>query len=78
MRISIADKAYKEKDYKKALEYYQKAADMGSASAYDDLRDMYQKGLGVPKDAKKASQYYKKVCDIGYKDSCKALAKLHP
>ncbi|CRF50309.1 hypothetical protein HHE06_01320 [Helicobacter heilmannii] len=54
-------KSYDEnKDYAKALQYYQKAADMGETRAYFDLGLMYFNGNGVAKDYSKALQYFQK------------------
>ncbi|BCZ20033.1 hypothetical protein NHP190012_16750 (plasmid) [Helicobacter sp. NHP19-012] len=63
--FDIANKAYGEKNYAKALEYFQKAADMGNADGYNNLGSMYANGTGVPQDYKKAMQYYQKAGDMG-------------
>ncbi|WP_162984104.1 tetratricopeptide repeat protein [Helicobacter felis] len=61
--LSIAKEAYKYKDYAKALENYQKAAELGSADAYRALANMYMIGAGVPRDHKQARVYFQKAAD---------------
>ncbi|WP_158652205.1 tetratricopeptide repeat protein [Helicobacter felis] len=61
--LSVAKEAYKYKDYAKALENYQKAAELGSADAYRALANMYMIGAGVPKDHKQARIYFQKAMD---------------
>ena len=58
-------------DYKKAVELYQKACDLGNAGAYCNLGNMYYKGFGVAVDKNKALQLYKKSCDMGDERGCK-------
>ncbi|MFC3848440.1 tetratricopeptide repeat protein [Helicobacter baculiformis] len=62
--LSIAKEAYRHKDYAKALENYQKAAQLGSVDAYRSLANMYLIGVGVPKDSRKASVYSQRAMDI--------------
>jgi hypothetical protein len=57
------------KDYLKALEWYQKAADRGSPEALFKLGQMYYEGTGVAKDLKKALDFTQKAADQGYKDA---------
>ena len=49
----IAKKRYHEGDYKTALEYYTKAAELGDADAHGCLGDLYNKGQVVEKDKEK-------------------------
>ncbi|WP_163564693.1 tetratricopeptide repeat protein [Helicobacter suis] len=54
------------KDYHKALEYYQKAVDGGSAMACYNLGIIYKnRGYGVEQDYQKALEYFKKAADMG-------------
>ncbi|WP_158652419.1 SEL1-like repeat protein [Helicobacter felis] len=62
--LSVAKEAYRYKDYAKALENYQKAAELGSADAYRALANMYMIGAGVPKDHKQARIYFQKAMDM--------------
>ncbi len=64
--LSAAKEAYRHKDYAKALENYQQAAELGSADAYRGLANMYLIGAGVPKDSQKASAYFRKAMDIAH------------
>ncbi len=45
-------------DYKKAAQWYERAAQGGSSSAANALGAMYEQGLGVPKDATQAAAWY--------------------
>lgn len=55
-----------EKDITKALEYFVKAAENGSAMGYYQLGKAYQKGTGIDVDLDKAKEYLKKSADMGY------------
>jgi TPR repeat protein len=52
-------------NYAKALELYQKAADMGNSSGIMNIGFLYYQGLGVPKDTAKAVELWKKAADMG-------------
>ncbi len=49
----MGKKHYDEGDYKTALQYFTKAAELGSAHAHYNLTIMYREGRGVEKDVKK-------------------------
>ena len=53
-------------DYKKALEWTQKAANQGNARAQTALGYMYYEGKVVPQDYKKALEWYQKAANQGY------------
>ncbi|GMB96864.1 tetratricopeptide repeat protein [Helicobacter sp. NHP22-001] len=63
--FDLAGDAYKNKDYSKATQYFQKAAEMGSASASNNLGVMYRAGQGVEKDYEKALKYFQKAAEMG-------------
>lgn len=46
-----------------AAQWFQQAAEHGSAQAADELGYMNERGLGVPKDSNKAMQWYSKAAD---------------
>ena len=50
-----------ETDYAKALEWYEKAAEMGDATAMYNIANIYENGLGVDQDAEKAAEWYAKA-----------------
>ena len=54
-----------EKDYSRALGYFQKAADAGYTPAIRYLGTMYRDGYGVETDYDKALVYYRKAADAG-------------
>jgi uncharacterized protein len=63
-------------DYDKAREWYQKAADAGSAMAMNNLGWLYMNGRGVPQDYGKALQCYQKAADAGLAQAKQALSLL--
>ena len=63
-------------NYQKAVELYQKACDLGDASAFCNLGVMYDNGQGVNVDKQKALQLYKKACDMGDEKGCKNYRSL--
>jgi TPR repeat protein len=65
------------KDYGKAVEWYQKAAEQGYAHAQYNLGMFYENGYGVPKDNNKAIEFYKKAAAQGDESSKEALKKLN-
>ena len=52
-------------DYKKAIEWYQKAAEQGHADAQYNLGWIYEKGRGVSADNYKALEWYEKAAVQG-------------
>jgi TPR repeat protein len=68
-----------EKDYKKAAELVEKAAEQGYVEAQYNLACAYHKGTGVTKDTKKAVEWWTKAAEQGHEDArCKleAFAKM--
>ncbi|MBQ4401601.1 MAG: toll/interleukin-1 receptor domain-containing protein, partial [Synergistaceae bacterium] len=54
-----------EKDYGKAMEWYQRAAANGNSNAQFSIGYMYQNGLGVAQDYVKAMEWYEKAVSNG-------------
>ena len=52
-----------EKNLKKAIECYEKAAELGLMQAKVHLANMHFLGLGVPKNLKKAREMYQEILD---------------
>lgn len=80
--LSIANKAYDRskahkadslKNYKKALKYYQKAADLGSAEGYASLGNFYYD----QKNYDKALGYYQKAANMGNAKGYAGLGNLY-
>ncbi|CRF48326.1 hypothetical protein HHE02_16510 [Helicobacter heilmannii] len=67
----------KNKDYAKALQYLQKAAEMGDAWAYYTLGGTYKYGDGVEKDYAKALQYLQKAAEMGVSDAYNELGDMY-
>ena len=70
------------KDEAKAVEWYQKAAEMGSARAMYNLGVCYKYGVGtLMKDEAKAVEWYQKAAEAGSSEAVKRLQELgrnHP
>ncbi len=65
LHFIVGKKAQADKDYTRALEYYQKAAKRGNAEAYYKLGGMYRDGQGVKQDYAKAFEYFNKAAKKG-------------
>ena len=63
------------RDYLKAMEYYLKAADMGSPEGMFNVGELYERGMGVEKDIAKAAEWYKKASAAGDDDAKFRLTK---
>ncbi|RDD42610.1 Myosin-11 [Trichoplax sp. H2] len=54
-------------DYSKALNYFERGAQLGNSSAYFNLgAKMYRNGLGVTKDRHKEEEYERKAAQLGH------------
>jgi len=73
----LANKYYNEKDYKKAFELFEKAANQGNYEAQNWLGLMYGTGKGVAQDYKKAVEYYQKSADQNYDWAQNHLANMY-
>ena len=60
-------------DYKKAIDYYKKACDMGDTGACNNYGGMFYDGEGVEQNYTKAVELYKKACDMGSETACSNL-----
>lgn len=65
-RNKKGDEYYNKKEYKQAIEWYQKAANQGYASAQYNLGFMYAMGYGQKQDYAKALEWYQKAANQGY------------
>jgi TPR repeat protein len=65
------------KDYKKAAEWYEKAAEQGLDKAQHLIALMYCYGKGVPKDYKKAAEWYEKAAEQGLVEAQYNFANLY-
>ena len=59
-----------EKDLDKAIEWYQKAADVGDNYAMCALGNLYSKGMGNANDKEKAFVYFRKAAMAGCQKKC--------
>ena len=64
-------------DYKKAVEWWEKAAIQGNPHAQVILGSMYDSGLCVRQDKHIAKEWYGKACDNGDQDGCDNYRKLN-
>ncbi|MEO2068646.1 MAG: tetratricopeptide repeat protein [Desulfurobacteriaceae bacterium] len=70
-------KAYKNNNYKKALEFFKKAYDIGNSKGCYELGAMYQNGEGVGKNYQKAIEFYSKACELGEGKGCTNLGYMY-
>lgn len=68
---------YCEKDYKKAIEWYEKAAENGHTCAQHNLARYYLEGIEVEKDEKKAVALYREAAEGDFENSQFALGSLY-
>ncbi|MBQ8466035.1 MAG: sel1 repeat family protein [Alphaproteobacteria bacterium] len=66
-----------EMNYKKAFEYYQKAADKGDHVAINNLASLYYGGVGVSKNIEKAAELFAKASDMGNIEASLNLAVIY-
>lgn len=64
------------RDYGKAFDYTQKAAELGNAAAINNLGWCYEKGYGTKKDVSKAVKYYREAAKYGNKIAKNNLKRL--
>ena len=67
--IKTINEAINKRDYAKAAEWYQKAAEQGDADAQNGLGVLYKKGRGVKRDYAKALEWYRKSVLQGEKNT---------
>lgn len=70
-------KAYKEKNYIKATDFFEKSCTGGNAAGCNILGAMYANGEGLKQDFIKAAPLYEKACNGGYLTGCFGLAVLY-
>lgn len=66
-----------EQDYKKAAEWYNRAAKSGSANGQNDLGYMYQLGLGVSQNDTIATLWYRRAAEQGEADAQNSLGNMY-
>ena len=54
-----------ERDFKKGLKWYRKAADQGDAKAQANLGMSYASGMGAEQDYKEANEWFRKAANQG-------------
>lgn len=64
-------------DYKKARQWYEKAAAQGHPHAQLGLGTLYANGHGVSKNHTKAKEWFAKSCNEGLQDGCDAYRNLN-
>jgi TPR repeat protein len=69
--------AHSQKDYVLARQLYEKAAAAGEAGSMDNLGNLFQHGLGVPKDFLEAREWYQKAAAAGAAVGMTNLGRLY-
>ena len=67
----LGEKYFAAKDYKKAVIYFKKAADLGNAKGQKALGDMYQNGWKEKLNYKETPDWYRKAAISWYKKAAK-------
>lgn len=65
-----------ERDYEKAVELYQQAAEQGLPQAQYSLGIMFENGKGVGKDLTRAEELFRKAAASGHERAVRHLEKL--
>ena len=65
-----------EQSYKKAIYWWQKAAEQGNANAQNNLGVAYHNGNGVEQDKNKAIYWFRKACENFNDDACENLNRI--
>ncbi|CAM2826562.1 tetratricopeptide repeat protein [Helicobacter felis] len=71
--LKSGNKARYAQDFQQAIADYQRAGELGSARAYENLGFFYWEG--APKDITKAVVSFKKACKLGSKQACALVAR---
>ena len=66
-----------EQDYKKAFEYYSKAAEMGNPMSFYSLGILYYEGLGTEQDYGKCFENWMRSAELGYAPAYEAVGELY-
>ena len=66
-----------EQDYTKAMEWYNKEAELGNSSAMNNIGWLYENGLGVEQDYAKAMEWYEKAAELGNIDGTYNIGLLY-
>jgi uncharacterized protein len=67
-----------EEDMKKAMKYYEEAAELGSAQALFNLAGIYEEGEeNVEQDFEKARKYYQEAINLGDSDALNGLGLMY-
>lgn len=64
------------KDYKRALDWYRKAAEQGYPAGQNNVGTMYEFGMGVRRDPAQAESWYRKAAEKGYERARSNLARM--
>ena len=65
------------RNYTKAVEWHQKAANQGNSKAQYKLGLMYRDGIGVRQNKLQAKEWFGKVCDSGVQLGCDRYRELN-
>lgn len=74
--IANGEKAFKKRDYKKALQWFRKAAEQDDDRAMKRIGDMYFCGWGVKEDWVIARDWYDKAYDKGNSEAGMQIEKM--
>lgn len=66
-----------QRDYKLAMEWFLKAAEMGHPASIYDIGNMYYRKRGVPRDLEKAFDYYQRSADLNFIEGYNGLGLMY-
>jgi TPR repeat protein len=75
--LKTGDTYYQSQNYAQAMQWYQKAADLGNADAMCDIGILYQNGLGVEQNYATALAWFRKAVDKGSNKATYYLSGIH-
>lgn len=64
-------------DYKLAMEWFLKAADLGHPASIYDIGNMYYRERGVPKDFEKAFDYYQRSANLNFIEGYNGIGNMY-
>lgn len=64
-------------DYQKAMQWFQRAAELGFARAHNDIGYMLEEGLGAKRDVAAAAKWYRVSAEQGWGKAQVNMARLH-
>jgi len=65
-------------DYAEAMKWNLRAYNQGHSEGANNIGELYEKGLGVPKDLEQAKSWYEKASELGNAQATERLHRIEP